>query len=97
MQGIYSAYVSWNGKIAKQFVKITVKITASMTQATGSTSKLNISNQAVHALLRNGQCNEDLAARAKLYKMVCHIPYGIKSLSRRIIEMTLKYYLGRRH
>ena len=71
MQGIYSAYVSWNGKIAKQFVKTTVKITSSMTQATGSTSKMNISNQAIHALLRNGQCNEDMAARTKLYKMVC--------------------------
>ena len=73
MQGIYSAYVSWNGKIAKQFVKVTVKITSSMTQATGSKSKMNISNQAIHALLRNAQCNEDLAARTKLYKMVRHI------------------------
>ena len=32
MHGMYSAYVCWNGKIAKQFAKQIVKITASMTQ-----------------------------------------------------------------
>ena len=71
MHGMYSAYVCWNGKIAKQFAKQIVKITASMTQTQGSVLKMNISNQAIHALLRNTQCNEDMAARKNLYKMVC--------------------------
>ena len=71
MHGMYSAYNCWNGKIAKQFVKQVVKITASMTQTKGSTLKMNISNQAIHALLRNAQCKEDMAARNNLFKMVC--------------------------
>ena len=70
MHGMYSAYVCWNGKIAKQFAKQIVKITASMTQTKGSALKVNISNQALHALLRNTQCNQDMAAKKKLYKMV---------------------------
>merc|ERR1712142_501392 len=43
MHGIYSAYVCWNGKLAKQFVKTTVKITTSITETKGSILKTNIS------------------------------------------------------
>ena len=75
MHSIYSAYVSWNGKIAKHLIKDTVKKLQEMTPPKGSTLKINISNQAIHALLRNGQCNQDLAARTKLCKMVC--AYGV--------------------
>ena len=70
MHGIYSAYICWNGKLAKQFVKTAVKITIQLTQTKGSALKANISNQAVHTLIRNGQLNEDLSARKKLYKTV---------------------------
>jgi hypothetical protein len=41
-----------------------------MTQTKGSTLKMNISNQAIHALLRNAQCKEDMAAGKKSFKMV---------------------------
>merc|ERR1719427_1076545 len=70
MNGLYSAYVSWKGKIAKQFVKNTVKITKSITETKGSTIKTNISNQAVHALLMNSKSNTDVSARQDLFKTV---------------------------
>jgi len=87
MQGMYSAYVCWNGKIAKQFAKQIVKITASMTQTKGSTLKMNISNQAIHALLRNTQCNEDMAARKNLYKMVDDIIANERKLPEYLLNL----------
>ena len=71
MHSVYSAYVGWNGKLAMQMVTDTVDKLSLMAQSKGSTLKINISNQAIHVLLRNGQCNADLAARTKLCKMVC--------------------------